>query len=70
MKKLQKFGNVLSRNEMKSIAGGFHQCTEDYVCGPPCPPSDQNTGQSMGWYCEGGGLGGACKPMYCLIDPV
>ena len=66
MKKLNEFGKILTRKEMKSIAGGFHQCVEGYVCGPPCPEPENNTGQTYGAYCEGG-MGGPCKPMICAM---
>ena len=66
MKKLKELGKVLSRKEMRSVAGGFHQCDEGYVCGPPCPAPEDNTGQLMGAYCEGG-FGGPCKPIRCTF---
>lgn len=66
MKKLKNFGKVLTRNEMKSVAGGYHQCDEDYVCGPPCPAPEDNHGeQSKGWACDS--PNGACRPQLCEI---
>jgi hypothetical protein len=69
MKKLKAIGQVLTRQEMKSVSGGFRQCGLDdgFVCGPPCPPPSENHGeQSTGWACDS--PRGACRPELCEIS--
>jgi hypothetical protein len=72
MKKLQKIGRVLTRKEMKSVAGGFRQCGQNdgFVCGPPCTDPYGPPSISEGWQCDS--PTGACKPHKCLyiLDPM
>jgi hypothetical protein len=66
MKKLKEIGNALTRNEMKSVMGGFRQCgiNDGFVCGPLCPAPDDNIGlQTTGWKCDS--PQGACRPYAC-----
>ena len=66
MKKLKELGRVLTRKEMRSVAGGFRQCglNDGFVCGPVCPPPEQNNGiQRTGWKCDN--PNGACRPYDC-----
>jgi hypothetical protein len=68
MKKLKELGRVLTRNEMKSVSGGFRQCGQDdgFICGPEqCPdPYGPYVGNITSWKCDS--PTGACKPTPCL----